>query len=144
MKKCPACNRTYTDDTLKFCLEDGSSLSAAYDPQATQRLPARQSGDSQPTEVLIHPGKTADTIQSRQHPTMPSSPSPAFAGQSRRDQVQGWPWLLLSVPILLVLLIVVLGGGIWLLRTITKGGAEKRWLAMLARGQGRGTIRNDD
>ena len=40
MKKCPACNRTYTDDTLKFCLEDGSSLSAAYDPQATQRLPA--------------------------------------------------------------------------------------------------------
>src|SRR5207302_10043671 len=44
-------------------------------------------------------------------------------------------WLLLSIAILLVVLIAVLGGGIWLLRTITKGGAEKRWLAMLARGQ---------
>jgi len=30
MKKCPACSRTYSDETLSFCLEDGSLLSAAY------------------------------------------------------------------------------------------------------------------
>lgn len=35
MKSCPTCNRTYPDDTLAFCLVDGSVLSAPYDPQAT-------------------------------------------------------------------------------------------------------------
>jgi hypothetical protein len=33
MKKCPQCNRTYADDTLSFCLEDGALLSASYNPQ---------------------------------------------------------------------------------------------------------------
>ncbi|HEY0320507.1 MAG TPA: flippase activity-associated protein Agl23 [Pyrinomonadaceae bacterium] len=35
MKQCPSCARTYNDDTLKFCLEDGMPLADAYDPQAT-------------------------------------------------------------------------------------------------------------
>ena len=29
MKRCPACQRAYTDDSLAFCLEDGSALLAA-------------------------------------------------------------------------------------------------------------------
>jgi len=45
MKSCPTCNRTYTDASLNFCLEDGSPLtmSAAggaapgFDPNATIR-----------------------------------------------------------------------------------------------------------
>src|SRR5438128_8819414 len=78
MKKCPTCNRTYSDDTLRFCLEDGSSLSAAYDPQTTQRMPARHGGDSQSTEILLHPEKAAETVESRAYPTTPSPPSPAF------------------------------------------------------------------
>jgi hypothetical protein len=35
MKQCLICNRTYSDDSLRFCLEDGSILSAQYDPEAT-------------------------------------------------------------------------------------------------------------
>ncbi|PYS46657.1 MAG: hypothetical protein DMF68_18500 [Acidobacteria bacterium] len=39
MKRCPACQRTYEDDSLAFCLEDGSTLvsegSAASDLPAT-------------------------------------------------------------------------------------------------------------
>lgn len=35
MKKCPQCSRTYPDDTLAFCLEDGSLLSASFDPRET-------------------------------------------------------------------------------------------------------------
>ena len=35
MKACPTCNRTYEDDTLAFCLDDGARLSPANDPQAT-------------------------------------------------------------------------------------------------------------
>jgi hypothetical protein len=29
MKRCPVCNRTYTDETLNFCLEDGTTLVAS-------------------------------------------------------------------------------------------------------------------
>lgn len=51
MKQCPACNRTYADDSITFCLADGALLSASYDPDATQRIPARLTSPP-PTEVL--------------------------------------------------------------------------------------------
>ena len=35
MKKCPQCKSIYGDDTLSFCLQDGTPLSAAYDSEAT-------------------------------------------------------------------------------------------------------------
>jgi len=36
MKSCPTCNRTF-EDTLTFCLVDGSILSAPFDPNAERR-----------------------------------------------------------------------------------------------------------
>src|SRR4051812_10222623 len=38
MKSCPTCKRTY-EDTLTYCLIDGSILSAPFDPQATLLIP---------------------------------------------------------------------------------------------------------
>lgn len=35
MKRCPTCNRSYDDNTLSFCLEDGTRLAPDYDPEAT-------------------------------------------------------------------------------------------------------------
>jgi hypothetical protein len=35
MKQCPRCNRTYTDNTLSYCLEDGAILKRRYDPEST-------------------------------------------------------------------------------------------------------------
>jgi hypothetical protein len=35
MKSCPKCNRTY-DDSLSFCLEDGSILSASFSEKSTE------------------------------------------------------------------------------------------------------------
>lgn len=35
MKTCPLCNRNYADQSVNFCLEDGSVLSSPYDPEAT-------------------------------------------------------------------------------------------------------------
>lgn len=40
MKRCPKCNRTYFDETFAFCLADGSLLTAPFDPEATQVMPA--------------------------------------------------------------------------------------------------------
>lgn len=40
MKTCQTCNRTYDDDTLSFCLQDGSPLvTLSRDAQPTQRMP---------------------------------------------------------------------------------------------------------
>ena len=35
MKQCPACKTTYTDQTLRYCLADGSVLNDAIDNEAT-------------------------------------------------------------------------------------------------------------
>ncbi|HWF87408.1 MAG TPA: hypothetical protein VN659_01190 [Pyrinomonadaceae bacterium] len=52
MKRCPTCNRTYTDPSLNFCLEDGSPLAADLDPNATIRYPGgRDTAEPPPTEI---------------------------------------------------------------------------------------------
>jgi len=50
IKKCPTCNRTYSDQTLSFCLDDGALLSATYDPDETLVRPRVDSSsqESQP------------------------------------------------------------------------------------------------
>jgi hypothetical protein len=50
MKRCPQCNRTYSDETLIYCLNDGSLLSAPYDANFTVRM-ARPTNPTA-TEVL--------------------------------------------------------------------------------------------
>lgn len=58
MKSCPTCNRTYTDASLNFCLEDGTPLtistpgSAApgFDPNATIRYTDPRDTKSPPAE----------------------------------------------------------------------------------------------
>ena len=41
MKQCPACRTTYTDDSLRFCLADGSSLDPVPDNETTLLNPMR-------------------------------------------------------------------------------------------------------
>src|SRR2546421_9241830 len=52
MKSCPTCNRTYPDDTLAFCLIDGSVLSAPFDSAAGKPAPPRRDTSPPRTEVL--------------------------------------------------------------------------------------------
>ncbi|HKZ78645.1 MAG TPA: hypothetical protein VJ124_10110 [Pyrinomonadaceae bacterium] len=56
MKRCPSCNRTYSDVSLNFCLEDGSPLindaAPPSDPHATLRYtPVRETSEAPATEV---------------------------------------------------------------------------------------------
>jgi hypothetical protein len=49
MKECPECKRTYPDETLAFCLVDGSILSAPFSPpQPTVASPRNEP----PTELI--------------------------------------------------------------------------------------------
>ena len=51
MKRCSKCGRTY-DESLTFCLEDGTVLSAPYEPQAILGNTPRQTAEPPPTEIL--------------------------------------------------------------------------------------------
>ena len=60
MKSCPTCNRTYSDDTITFCLVDGSILSAPYDPAATKSSgPARETNP--PATEVFNPGASLNS-----------------------------------------------------------------------------------
>ena len=70
MKGCPTCQRTYTDDEMRFCLEDGTALirlPSAHDAEATWVMPAERGSHPPPTE--------ASTTQQVQHQTQ-ASPQP--------------------------------------------------------------------
>lgn len=89
MKQCPSCHRMY-DDSLKFCLEDGSTLTEPYDSGATLiGRPGRRT-DAR-TEVLPVSVSTAE---------IPSRPKT--------------PW---TNYVIIALLALIAGGGVvWLLR----------------------------
>jgi hypothetical protein len=86
MKQCPACNRTYTDAAQVYCLEDGSVLQLAHDPQATIRIPAARATD----------------IPETQRPAVLSNPIYPAPPPSKRWPLYG----------LIALLLLMLGGGV--------------------------------
>jgi hypothetical protein len=89
MKRCPQCNREYTDDALSFCLDDGSPLVSAsapssFDPSATVQYP--QSRDTTPPPTMVYGGGQA----SPPPPPPVWSPMPPATPPKRSI----WPWLL--------------------------------------------------
>jgi TonB family protein len=104
MKLCPTCQRTYEDDALRFCLEDGTALvgaeGSAYDPGATIRMTGPRVTDDAPTEV---PGedRSAQTRAARPR-AKPSpwaerkyEPTPAATHKSSAA-----PWILVAAVVL--------------------------------------------
>jgi hypothetical protein len=94
MKRCPQCNRTYTDDALSFCLDDGSPLAVVSgpppaDPSATLQYPQARDTTPQPT-IAYNPGQA--TPPPLPPPTPPPAWSPMPPPQTQKRSV--WPWLL--------------------------------------------------
>lgn len=94
MKICPTCRKTYTDDGLNFCLEDGSVLSLSrvdapetlvmHNPQPTSPGPGREL-----------PATSPGTFGGQQQGT-PSSwgDNPQFSMQQPPKKSKTWLWLL--------------------------------------------------
>jgi hypothetical protein len=103
MKRCPTCNRTFTDQNLSFCIEDGTPLvkadASAYDPDATvvASSPSRGSEGTVPPE-----GASSDWEAPAYQPPPRFPPPPA----SQKKKL--WPWVLGALS-LLVLFFVGLG-----------------------------------
>jgi len=101
MKRCPSCQRTYTDASLKFCLEDGTPLiqdaPPALDPNATVRYPVpRDTAEPPPTEIYRPPSPVAPPPP----PPQQWSPTPTAAPQRKSNAI--W-WVLGGLAVLAVM-----------------------------------------
>src|SRR2546429_1985154 len=98
MKRCPQCNRTYDDDALSFCLDDGSPLvsttaPSSFDPSATVQYP--QARDTAPPPTIAYPGQTPPpSAPPAWSPTPPPSTPPAWSPTPQTQKRSVWPWLL--------------------------------------------------
>lgn len=103
MKVCPRCQKTYQDDNLNFCLEDGSVLTQA-------------AGQAMPDTVLLNEPRI--TAQPPQAPPQPSAqgawnvpPQPQYSMQPPKKSSKTWLWVLL----ILGGVVLLCGGGFGLL-----------------------------
>jgi hypothetical protein len=109
MKICPRCQKTYPDDNLNFCLEDGTTLQqmAAGSPPPPPTVQMNQPPVSKPSQP-------APTQQAWNTPQQYAAPTP-------KKSSKAWIWVLL----ILGFVIVVCGGGFGLLAYIGYKTAEQ-------------------
>jgi Bacterial SH3 domain len=69
MKKCPTCKNTYTDDSLAFCLSDGTVLVQNQDEEITQQISALNN----PIRVNIAQDSSPTTFTPAIQPTQSKS-----------------------------------------------------------------------
>ena len=122
VKICLTCNRTYADQSLNFCLDDGSTLVFSSDPRPTEGVPAPRSTIAAPTEVL-HPS-SKPSLQSTIHAPAPPPYSAKGPPQSpvKRSNRLG---LILGVGLPLMVILVV-GLAVGLMRLGKESASKNR------------------
>lgn len=94
MKRCPKCNRQYKDDSLRFCLEDGTPLTSTT-----------RGGEAPPTEILPRVPET----QRSSAPTIPAYHLSENPQSSPSESRQSNPILTAGVIAIALLLLVLVG-----------------------------------
>ena len=122
MKSCPTCNRSYTDASLNFCLEDGtrlvSSAEPGFDPNATIRYTDPRDTEAPPSE--------RPPVTPTYQPTAPVVAAGSTFGQQQPSMVPGAPvkkpraiwWILGGI---LILALIVVGVAIMILALASIG-----------------------
>lgn len=111
VKRCPTCNKTFDDQHLSFCVDDGTPL-ADFDPQADETTVVRSSAGSDATNETerVGPGEGSSEGSSEREVPRYQAPGsylpPGAAAQSRQ---RTWP---LVLGILALVLVVFAGLGI--------------------------------
>ncbi len=95
MKRCPKCKRRYEDDSLKFCLEDGTPLS-------------NQTRDANPPATEIMP-RGGPTLKSATNPTIASYPNAASFRPPESEVRASNPVLTAGVIAIVLLLLALVG-----------------------------------
>jgi hypothetical protein len=130
MKRCPTCQRTYTDDTLRFCLEDGTALVGGSVSSPDQTLLMNSDAgnvEPPPTEILdfgaaptvrayeedvtARRSKPAQTARQQARPTINEFQNSAQPAPAPRNTTS-----VVAVTVIATILLLVVGGlGAWLL-----------------------------
>jgi hypothetical protein len=93
MKRCPTCNRTYTEQNLSFCIEDGTPLTTVSSPADETTVVSPSDNAQAATSPSYTPRDwTGPAYQA------PSSYVPPGGQQRRRV----WPWVLGIIAALFV------------------------------------------
>lgn len=102
MKRCPTCQRTFEDDSLTYCLDDGTPLvsEASSDSEPTLVSPSPGGRELQPTQYEQLPGKATVTASGYE----PSLVSSFGAAPKRRV----WPWVVAGLGVLFFFALVII------------------------------------
>lgn len=119
MKKCPSCGRAFTDDSLSFCLDDGSPLlsvgaggggaaaganqPAARDAHATWQYTQARETNPPPTEAF----GTGQQFPPQTPSWSPVPPAGAATAQPKKSKAIYW-----VLGVVLLLAVAVVGGAI--------------------------------
>ncbi len=103
MKRCPTCNRTFTDENLSFCTDDGTPLQAIESSEDEATL-VRPRGDSDS-------GSTAPPNPSEPRSVPSYQPPGSYVARDypAQNKQRTWPWI---VGILAIVFVVFAGLGI--------------------------------
>ncbi len=125
MKRCPTCQRAYVDDTLSFCLQDGTLLlsegeaapTVSFDPNAPPRERVSSHRSDAQTEVLPNSRSTPtermpDTAQTVAQPQRPTTHD--AHGEARPPKTQNTALVVGLTAIATLILVALAGVGAWL------------------------------
>lgn len=111
MKRCPNCNRTYTDEALNFCLEDGAPLvgdaPASAEANQAMRYPAPRGSDPPAPEMYQAPPPPQAPPRMNQAPPFQPQWAPMPMAQPRKSNAVWWIFGGLAVIVILGIGIVV-------------------------------------
>ncbi len=119
MKICPKCQKTYNDENLNFCLDDGAVLSQAAAPPQEDKLPEtvmmsapRPTSPNQPVSNPTPPPTWGHQQQQQQSPPAWGATPNYQTPQQAQPKSKTWIWVL---GILAAVVVVCGGGGIGLI-----------------------------
>lgn len=106
MKRCPNCHRTYTDEALNFCLEDGTPLLNEV-PRPLESSETRRYG-MQPTEVHRPAPPSTPAPMVNREPHFQGQWSPMVQPQQRKSSAVWWILGALAVVVIIGIGVVVM------------------------------------
>jgi hypothetical protein len=110
VKRCPTCNKTFTDRNLSFCIDDGTPLAPVDDPPDEVTVVSPSAGEATRSAAGQSTPRDEGTVPPYQPPG--SYAPPGVPPGTDRPKRRVWPWIL-GLLLLLVLVIVGMGTVAW-------------------------------
>jgi hypothetical protein len=128
MKRCPTCNRSFDDETLSFCLEDGTPLVSDSAGRADSQETLSPSPSAAPTMIGASP-PTQNYGQLPGKATINASQADIPGLQSYLPpprQRSKWPWVVGILAIVLIMIGGIVVAAIFIPPLLQKSGNDKR------------------